>query len=77
MGPSESALIAAVEAGDGSQVSGLVSAEPALATARDENGVSALMLASYRSNAAVIAALLAPGSRWTCSRRPPLTTPGP
>jgi ankyrin repeat protein len=52
-------LISAVTAGDADRVSQLVAADPALASARDEMGVSALMLARYRSDRAVTDAILA------------------
>lgn len=52
-------LIAAVVAGDAERVAVMVDEEPALASARDEDGVSALMLSRYRSNRAVTDALLA------------------
>ena len=40
-------LIAAVQAGDTARVRELLAADPALAEARDENGVSVLMLSRY------------------------------
>lgn len=52
-------LVAAIKAGDAERVSAIVSGEPALASTRDEDGVSALMLSRYRSNRAVTEALLA------------------
>lgn len=52
-------LIAAVKAGEADRVSAIVDAERALASARDADGVSALMLSRYRSNRAVTDALLA------------------
>jgi ankyrin repeat protein len=52
-------LVAAVKAGDAEGVAGIVTADPALASARDDDGVSVLMLARYRSNRAVSDALLA------------------
>lgn len=52
-------LIAAVEAGDAGRVSELVAAEPELASSRNEEGVSALMLARYRSDRSTLDALLA------------------
>jgi ankyrin repeat protein len=52
-------LIAAVRAGDAARVASIVDGEPALASARDLNGVSMLMLSRYRSNRAVTDALLA------------------
>jgi ankyrin repeat protein len=52
-------LISAVTAGDADRVSALLAADPTLAGARDAAGVSALMLARYRSDRAVTDALLA------------------
>lgn len=52
-------LIAAVEAGDAERVSELVAAEPELASSRNDEGVSALMLAKYRSDRPTLDALLA------------------
>lgn len=52
-------LIAAVLAGDADRVAALVDIEPSLAASRDPDGVSALMLARYRSNRAVTDALIA------------------
>ena len=52
-------LIAAVEAGDAERVSELVAAEPELASSRNDEGVSALMLARYRSDRSTLDALLA------------------
>jgi ankyrin repeat protein len=52
-------LIDAVNAGDAAQVAELVSADPSLANARDASGVSAILLARYRSDRAVTDALLA------------------
>ena len=52
-------LIAAVKAGDAARVGELLEAEPDLVSARDADGVSALMLARYRSNRAVTDVLLA------------------
>ena len=53
------ALITAVGSGDAAGVARLVSADPALANARDQAGVSAIMLSRYRSDRAVTEALLA------------------
>jgi ankyrin repeat protein len=53
------ALIAAVRAGDASLVAAIVGDEPALASTRDADGVSVLMLSRYRSVRAVTDALLA------------------
>lgn len=52
-------LIAAVKAGDAATVASIVTGDPALAGARDEHGVSALLLARYRFDRAVLDALLA------------------
>ena len=52
-------LIAAIKAGDAERVTAIVSDEPELASTRDEDGVSALMLSRYRSNRTVTDALLA------------------
>lgn len=52
-------LLAAVAAGDAARVSQLVTADPSLANARSPDGVSALLLARYRSDRAVLDALLA------------------
>jgi ankyrin repeat protein len=54
-----SELLAAVSAGDAARVTELVSADPALADARDDAGVSALLLARYRFDRPVLDALLA------------------
>jgi ankyrin repeat protein len=51
-------LVAAVKAGEADRVSAFLAEEPDLATTRDEDGVSVLMLARYRSNRAVTDALL-------------------
>ena len=56
-GPEE--LIAAVDAGDAEQVATLVSIDPALASARGPDGVSALLHARYRFDRPVLDALLA------------------
>lgn len=52
-------LVAAVKAGDAAPVAEIVSAAPSLATTRDTDGISVLMLSRYRSNRAVTDALLA------------------
>ena len=52
-------LIAAVNADDATLVTELVTADPSLANARDEAGVSALMLSKYRFARPVTDALLA------------------
>jgi ankyrin repeat protein len=57
--PNAAELIKAVEAGETARVAALVSATPELALARSHEGVSALMLARYRSDRPTIEALLA------------------
>ena len=57
--PSAEDLIAAVKAGDAERVTAMVAEAPELASARDKDGVSALMHSRYRSNRAVTDALLA------------------
>jgi ankyrin repeat protein len=52
-------LVAAVKAGDADQVAAMVAEAPDLGSTRDGDGVSVLMLARYRSNRAVMDALLA------------------
>ena len=52
-------LIGAVMAGDAARVASIVADDPALASTRDDAGVSALMLSRYRSNREVTDALLA------------------
>jgi ankyrin repeat protein len=52
-------LIAAVKAGESEQVVAIVTAEPELASTRDDDGISVLMLSRYRSNRTVTDALLA------------------
>lgn len=52
-------LVAAVRAGDAERVEAILAAEPELASTRDGDGVSVLMLSRYRSNRAVTDALLA------------------
>jgi ankyrin repeat protein len=54
-------LFAAIEAGDVDAARALVKADPALASARDDDGVSALMRARYRSDRGLIEAILAAG----------------
>ncbi len=56
--PDRAELIAAAAAGDAARVRELVTVDPSLATARDADGVSALMLARYRFDRAVTDALL-------------------
>jgi ankyrin repeat protein len=50
-------IFAAIDADDGERVRALIGADPSLASARDAEGVSALMRARYRSNRAVIEAV--------------------
>ena len=57
--PTADALIAAVKAGEADRVAALVGEDPALASSRDADGVSAIMLSRYRSNRAVTDALIA------------------
>jgi ankyrin repeat protein len=51
-------LIAAVKAGDAAGVAAIVGDQPELASIRDEEGISVLMLSRYRTNRAVTDALL-------------------
>jgi ankyrin repeat protein len=51
-------LFEAIEAGDAGSVGSMVSAEPGLASARDAQGVSALMRARYRSDPVLIDAVM-------------------
>jgi ankyrin repeat protein len=55
-------LFSAIETGDADKVRALVAADPSLASERDEEGVSALMRARYRSDGSVVEALLVTGS---------------
>jgi uncharacterized protein len=57
--PTSEDLVAAVTAGDADRVAVIVAEEPDLASTRDGDGVSVLMLSRYRSNRAVTDALLA------------------
>jgi ankyrin repeat protein len=57
--PTSEELVEAVKAGDAERVAAIVTAEPELASARDDDGVSVLMLSRYRSNRAATDALLA------------------
>lgn len=57
--PTADELIAAVKAGDVDRVAALVGDDPALASSRDADGVSALMLSRYRANRSVTDALIA------------------
>jgi ankyrin repeat protein len=52
-------LFAAIEAGDVETTRALVAADPSLASARDDEGVSGLMRARYRSDRALTEAILA------------------
>ena len=52
-------LIEAIEAGDADRVAAMLAEDPSLVAARDDEGVSALMLARYRFDRAVTDALLA------------------
>ena len=54
-------MFAAIEAGDVDRIRALVAADPALAGARDAEGVSALMRARYRSDRGATQALLEAG----------------
>jgi len=56
--PTADDLIAAVIAGEAQRVAAMVGEDPALASSRDTEGVSALMLSRYRSNRAVTDALI-------------------
>jgi ankyrin repeat protein len=56
--PTDADLIAAVKGGDAARVAEIVALEPALSSAHDVDGVSALMLARYRLDRAVTDALL-------------------
>jgi ankyrin repeat protein len=57
----EDRFLEAVKAGDAETVRESVARQPALAAARDENGLSAVLLASYHGQAEVREALLAAG----------------
>jgi ankyrin repeat protein len=52
-------FFAAIEAGDASTVAAIIGADPSLASARGADGMSALLHARYRSDRAVLDALLA------------------
>ncbi len=58
----EQELIAAVRAGDVSQVAGLVTENPALANAHAESGESAVLLATYYGHRAIADLLIARGA---------------
>ena len=51
-------FFAAIEAGAANEVRAMVAADPSLASARDEHGVSAVMRARYRSDQALLDAVL-------------------
>jgi ankyrin repeat protein len=55
------ALIDAIRAGDADAVAALLGRDPALADARDENGLSAVLVACYHQNPQVRDAVLAAG----------------
>jgi ankyrin repeat protein len=57
--PAAADLITAVTAGDAAIVGEILAADPTLASVRDDSGVSALLLARYRSDRAVLDLLLA------------------
>lgn len=57
--PQPTELIAAVDAGDAAAVSAMLADDPALASARGSDGVSALLHARYRFHREVLDALLA------------------
>jgi ankyrin repeat protein len=57
--PDHAEFLDAVRAGDAARVAALVADDPALANARDEHDVSALLLARYRFDRPVMDALLA------------------
>ena len=68
MASTEDDLFAAIEAGDVDGVRALLEEQPGLATARDDDGVSALMRARYRIDRGLVAAVRGPSRRWTSSR---------
>lgn len=57
--PSQSEVISAIQAGDVDQVRALLQADPALAGAKDQRGVSALMHAYYRGHREIADLILA------------------
>jgi adenosylhomocysteine nucleosidase len=57
--PDASEMMAAVAAGDTAGVQRLLAADPALASARGDDGVSAVLLARYRFDRATVDAILA------------------
>lgn len=58
---SHATLFGAIRAGDLAQVEALLADDPALAGARDEGGLSAVLMAAYHHQPAILAALLAHG----------------
>ena len=54
-------LFAAIRAGEVERVRGLLAGDPALASARDEDGLSAVLTALYHHESEVVDALLAAG----------------
>ena len=52
-------LLAAIEAGDANRVQAILGNDPTASGARDEHGVSALLLARYRSDEAMVDAIRA------------------
>ncbi len=69
MASTSAELFEAIEADDADRVRALLADDPSLASARDEQGVSALMRARYRFDKGVIEAVFAAARRSTCSRR--------
>jgi uncharacterized protein len=61
MGSTEGSLFAAIDAGMADEVRAMIAADPALASARDEHGVSAVMRARYRFDQALLDAILSGG----------------
>jgi uncharacterized protein len=60
--PSDSDLIAAIKSNDIARAREVLQLDPALANARDQNGVSAIMNARYRGQTEVVELLLASGA---------------
>ena len=56
-------LLAAIEAGDADRVQAILGNDPTASGARDEHGVSALLLARYRSDEAMVDAIRAQAGR--------------
>lgn len=54
-------LFTAIKAGDRGRVEALLAADPGLAVARDEGGLSAVLMAAYWQQPAIVGALLAHG----------------